>query len=203
VCIHFSYIFFLVFVVSAECLRADWSDDSAWNIARMGMWTNSRALHINVDEIVTAGMSVKWMASQPAQSLNKRVIFIGDNQASLGALSKGRSSVQSRNRTCRHVCALVLSAGFVASWVWVRSASNPSDFPSRLPALQRASYLFCWILLLTPIIGDLREGTSHPSSFPSLSPSLHLDGQPLPLPLTSIFFLSVVLFFISLLLFAR
>ena len=123
--------------LAAECLRADWGGDCDWGIARMGLWTDPDTIHINVGEIVTGGMAVKWMASQPAHSLNRRVVFIGDNQASLGALSKGRSSVPSLNRTCRRVCALVLSAGFVASWVWVRSNSNPSDFPSRLPALKQ------------------------------------------------------------------
>ena len=123
--------------LAADCLRADWGGECEWSIARMGLWSNPEALHINVGEATTARMAVRWMASQPAHSLDRRVIFIGDNQASLGALSKGRSSVPALNRVCRSVCALVVSAGFVASWVWVRSSSNPSDYPSRLPALQR------------------------------------------------------------------
>ena len=123
--------------LAADCLRCDWGGDSSWSIARMGLWGNPKSIHINIGEIATGCMAVRWMASQPGHSLDKRVVFIGDNQASLGALSKGRSSVPAMNRACRQVCALVLSAGFVASWVWVRSASNPSDFPSRLPAMQR------------------------------------------------------------------
>ena len=66
------------------------------------------------------------------------------------------------NRVCRRMCALSFSALMSLSWVWVRSSSNPSNYPSRLPARLAKNVERSWVPDLT-MHGDVhpRPGPRH------------------------------------------
>ena len=94
----------------------------------MGMWSNPEALHINVGEATTARMAVRWMASQPAHSLDRRVIFIGDwVRSPRGAPPCLRSTV------CVALCVLLCS--LLALW--------PRGGESGRPQIPRTSH-YVW-----------------------------------------------------------
>jgi hypothetical protein len=53
-------------------------------------------------------MALRWLASNP-ENFGKRIIFLIDSMALLGALAKGRSSTRRLNRLCRRVAAMLLA----------------------------------------------------------------------------------------------
>lgn len=128
---------------AADFLKCDWdASHTPWRVARSGEWSLPRPRHITVAETTAAVMTVRWLASQPSVAHARRCLAIGDNQPSLGALAKGRSSIPDVNRLMRQVCALSVTSGLRMSWVWVRSSANPADGPSRRAfALRRHAWV--------------------------------------------------------------
>ena len=59
------------------------------------------------------------------------MLIFTDNQALLGALRKGRSSVKSMNNIRRRVACLLLVANLETVLYYVKSELNPADGPSR------------------------------------------------------------------------
>ena len=51
--------------------------------------------------------------------------------ALIGALRKGRSSRPSFNKICRRVASLVLVGDLFVEYLYIASADNPADEPSR------------------------------------------------------------------------
>ena len=93
---------------------------------------------MTLGEARTGGKLGQWFGSQPRLSEGFRCIGVGDNQPSLGCLSKGRSSVYDLNRVCSSHAAVLILANFDMLWLWVRSSANPSDDPSRWPLMRRS-----------------------------------------------------------------
>jgi hypothetical protein len=95
--------------------------------------------HINVLEVRAALTAVRWSLSLPSsiqssgeQWCGRRLLLVSDSAASLGSINKGRSSSHSLLRPLRTIAALVLGSGIQLSVVWIPSADNPADGPSRL-----------------------------------------------------------------------
>ena len=95
--------------------------------------------HINVFEVRAALTAVRWSLSLPSsiQQYNSgwyghRLLLCSDSSSALGSINKGRSSSHSLLRPLRTIAALLLASGLQLSVVWLPSASNPADGPSRL-----------------------------------------------------------------------
>jgi hypothetical protein len=117
---------------TADWLLSGWGpSEHGWKIARAGAW-QFPVKHITLGETKASMMAGEHVASQPAQCQGFRTIFLGDNQASLGALSKGRSSNTVMNSCCRRWLALSVVSGLFPVWVYIRSKANPSDMASRM-----------------------------------------------------------------------
>jgi hypothetical protein len=117
---------------TAKWLLSGWGPGPmGWRIARAGAWRSPRK-HITLGEIQASTIAGEHVASRPGQCRDVRTIFLGDNQASLGALSKGRSSNPAMNAVCRRWLALSVVAKIFPVWVYVRSKANPSDVASRM-----------------------------------------------------------------------
>ena len=118
--------------VTADWLLSGWgSGVDGWQIARAGAW-RFPLRHITLGEIRASLLAGEHAASRPEQCHKVRTIFLGDNQASLGALSKGRSSNPLMNSHCRKWLALAVVSGLFPVWVYIRSKANPSDAASRM-----------------------------------------------------------------------
>ena len=117
---------------TANWLLSGWGPGPrGWHIARAGAW-HFPVAHINLGEIKASLIAGEHAATRPRQCQDVRTIFLGDNQAALGALSKGRSSNPAMNSVCRRWLGLSVVAGLYSVWVHIRSKANPSDVPSRL-----------------------------------------------------------------------
>ena len=62
---------------------------------------------------------------------SRRVLILTDSMATLGAIGKGRSSVPSFLRLCRHISAISLGFGMLPYMRYIPSELNPADGPSR------------------------------------------------------------------------
>jgi hypothetical protein len=78
------------------------------------------------------GAAIRWALSYPT-IINARLLLLGDSLAVLGALAKGRSSAFSLRALLRPIAAMLLSANVSLRLLYVPSAANPADFPSRHP----------------------------------------------------------------------
>jgi len=147
---------------AAAFMQAKWgSPENQWSIGTMGLWSRPEAQHINVGEQITGKLAARLVAMRGNSSDGVWNFAVGDNTASLCALAKGRSSVVAMNVVCRHVCSLRVACAVYMKWLWIRSASNPADFPSRLPAMQSKSNPYReWIPDLA------RHGDVHPHPGP-------------------------------------
>jgi hypothetical protein len=112
-------------------LAFDWETPGAagWRAARHGEF-RVPLRHVTVGEIVTGGMALR-SAARAKGAFATLLPIGGDNQPSLSALMKGRSSIRDMNRVCRIVGARSIFYGVRAKWFWVPSKANSSDGPSR------------------------------------------------------------------------
>jgi hypothetical protein len=101
---------------------ARWSTivSSAWRAAE----------HINSLEVRSVATAIKWVLSFPS-SFHRRLLVLSDSAVTVGAISKGRSSSPTLLRRLRSIAALCLGTGLTISVVWVPTAANPADEPSR------------------------------------------------------------------------
>ena len=79
-----------------------------------------------------AGVSImlRWLLRSPEKH-NARVCALVDAQAVIGALAKGRSSAPTLRHELQRIAALSLAGGWCMRYVYVPSAFNPADAPSR------------------------------------------------------------------------
>jgi hypothetical protein len=103
---------------------------STWMTVTSARWKRPLA-HINEGELRALHTAVKWTISQPAGQ-HKRLLVFCDSTAVVGCVSKGRSSSTTLLRRLRPLTALVLAFALQLAIVWVPSACNPADAPSRL-----------------------------------------------------------------------
>jgi hypothetical protein len=110
---------------SIEARRWRWRVAMAWKMS---------GAHINALELVACHAAAKWRcrrAGGSACGLGKRVVHLTDSQVCQGVLSKGRSSSKVLQRILKRHAALILGSSMVPGYVWVRTADNPADAPSR------------------------------------------------------------------------
>jgi hypothetical protein len=86
--------------------------------------------HINVLELRTVLLAIKWMLSY-RDSIERRLLLISDSTVVIGSLRKGRSSSFALLVKLRSLAAMLLAAGVQISVEWCPSEFNPADEPSR------------------------------------------------------------------------
>ncbi len=86
--------------------------------------------HINIMEGKAFLAALRWVLRRPDRH-RRRVVVLIDSRVWIGAAAKGRSSSVPLLRLLRRVAAMVLASGVVVHYVYVPSAHNPADAPSR------------------------------------------------------------------------
>ena len=75
-------------------------------------------------------LGLKWVLRAPSRH-GKRIPFLVDAKAVLGAAAKGRSSAPTLRNEIRRIGAHVLAGNLLLKLVYVPSEDNPEDAPSR------------------------------------------------------------------------
>lgn len=81
-------------------------------------------------EVVAATLALRWATSSP-QAIGSRLLILSDSSVTVTALHKGRSSSQV-SPYVRRFAAFCLAAAIRPTLVWIPTAVNPADAPSRL-----------------------------------------------------------------------
>jgi hypothetical protein len=87
--------------------------------------------HINEGELRAVSTAFRWVSSRPS-SRGSKILCFCDNTAVVGALSKGRTSSFNLLSLLRPLSAILLLFDYRLFTVWVPSACNPADRPSRV-----------------------------------------------------------------------
>ena len=124
----------------------NWDPVERWRL--LAKWTWETEEHNNVLEMRTAVAAAERI-SRDRKVWDHRSLIISDSQATIGALSKGRSSKRVFNRLCRKACAISLGMGLKLYWRYVRTHRNNADGPSRQKPLGYAGE--------TPVIPEEEE----------------------------------------------
>lgn len=101
--------------------------DLPWNKTETCSFAHRQ--HINILEARMIHRELMDLVHQSSQPL--RAVLLVDSRAAAGAWSKGRSSARNLNRVLRQALGWTLVGQKSIHLVWVRSGSNPSDYPSR------------------------------------------------------------------------
>jgi len=105
--------------------------DARWTEIVSSRW--EREEHINSLEVRAVITAIRWTLSRSAAhaTVNSRLLILSDSSATVGALSKGRSSSPVILRRCRTAAALLLASGLRLHLRWVPTEWNPADAASR------------------------------------------------------------------------
>lgn len=102
---------------------------SRWTTLISNRWTFPDRIHILEGQSLILGL--RWLARQSKRH-GSRVPILLDSSCLLGAAAKGRSSSHRLNVSIlRRVAALTCAADIRPCYLWVPSAHNPADAPSR------------------------------------------------------------------------
>ena len=93
--------------------------------------------HINVREGRAFLARLRWVLRARSRH-GHRIVILVDSRVWLGGVTKGRSSSLPLNSLLRQVAALVMAGGLVLYVVFIPTAWNPADDPSRGLVLPRA-----------------------------------------------------------------
>ena len=104
-------------------------DCPAWAAIASWPWRKG-GRHINRLELIALLVGTRWLLSRPS-SVGRRFLALVDSTAVVGAVGKGRSSSPALRLGVRRFAALALGGGLRFRTVWVPSALNPADAPSR------------------------------------------------------------------------
>ena len=85
---------------------------------------------ITLLEVLAAQLALAWRINH-RRELRRRFLHLVDNQASLSALAKSRSSSRALHRTLRRGAALLLAASLRRALGYVETDTNPADEGSR------------------------------------------------------------------------
>jgi hypothetical protein len=86
--------------------------------------------HINIEEAQALLRFVQWIL-RSRDRFQKHLVVLLDSRVVIGAVVKGRSSSVPLNRLLRRLCALTCAGGLTLHLMYVESAKNLSDPPSR------------------------------------------------------------------------
>jgi len=86
--------------------------------------------HINVQELEAILSALKWRTRSRAGPGRRSVHFV-DSQVCMAVLAKGRSSSAQLRQVLVKINALILAANLAPALLYVKSADNPADAPSR------------------------------------------------------------------------
>lgn len=116
---------------SARALHAQQVSSTGWQQIVSSRW--SRAEHVNILEARALSTAVRWAVTRttPSTCIGRNALVFVDSAVVLSAATKGRSSSPLLLRRLRQLAALLLAAGTRLHLVWVPSAANPADAPSR------------------------------------------------------------------------
>lgn len=120
------------FLHLSDAVRGVLSSESVSRVVASFPWAVSE--HINSLELRAALCGIRKLLSSPA-ALSSRCVLFTDSAVSFFALRKGRCSSHELLRRVRPISALSLAAGLRLCPVWLPSALNPADAPSRLWSL--------------------------------------------------------------------
>ena len=102
-------------------------EQARWTTAYAHKWR--RQEHIGCLEASIPASSLHWAASKGLQDHN--FIFLTDSSSTLGAFSKGRSSIGNLLARCREVAAITLAHNLSPRFCFIPTKINPADAPSR------------------------------------------------------------------------
>ena len=91
--------------------------------------------HINAQEL-RVFVSLVVRRCRAAANAGQRLVALLDNQAASGAAAKGRSSSRRMNRLLRRLAAFLMAADLYIAPLYIPSAVNPADPPSRRQSLR-------------------------------------------------------------------
>ena len=86
--------------------------------------------HINVLELDAIVVAVKWRMRK-ASNIGEQFVHLSDSQVSISVAAKCRSSVKALQKGLNRLCTLVLASCSFPFWVFIGTADNPADEPSR------------------------------------------------------------------------
>ena len=86
--------------------------------------------NINLSEAAAHVALLNWILRAPTRHAH-RILSAIDSKVVLGAMVKGRSSSPDLNRYCRKAASLLLAGGVQQWLLYVHTATNPADPPSR------------------------------------------------------------------------
>ena len=86
--------------------------------------------HINVQELEAILSSLKWRTRTRAGPGRRSIHFV-DSQVCMAVVAKGRSSSSQISQVLVRINALILASNLAPAMLYVKSADNPADHPSR------------------------------------------------------------------------
>jgi hypothetical protein len=106
----------------------EWDPLSRWSEVFRVRWVKTEPS--TAVECLTVVASVRHY-TRAAWCRDQRLFFIVDNQATIGAFLKGRSSARRMLQLCRQLAGSTLSCGVRLVMRWISSKRNHADGPSR------------------------------------------------------------------------
>ena len=104
--------------------------DANWWSWRVVLSYAMQGGHINVFDLEAFVSALQW-CFRSASNFNCRILHLCDNQVTYGIATKGRTSSGLLRRKLYRWNALLLASSCHAFTVFVKSAANPADKPSR------------------------------------------------------------------------
>jgi len=86
--------------------------------------------HINLLEMNAILLTIKWLL-RSSGNVGVRAVHASDSQVCIAILCKGRTSARRLQCCAKKVSAYVVAASMQPYYVFVESARNPADTPSR------------------------------------------------------------------------
>ncbi len=108
--------------VAVKCIQA-----ARWRVRRKVTFKSTA--HVNLQEARGVRLVVRDEAGD--SNVPRRVVILVDSKVVLGAVAKGRSSSSKLNGIIRSLFGYLVFARFSISLVWIESALNPADDPTR------------------------------------------------------------------------
>ena len=109
-----------------------------WKVT--GSYTFRQTSHVNLQELRALRRELVRMAAA-GEHQGTVVVALNDSRVVVGAVSKGRSSSFKLNGMLRGLLPHLILGGVSVALLWIETAANPADYPSRglsLPPPRRA-----------------------------------------------------------------